>query len=265
MMRPLGSGSYANVANAGGISGAQTATLTISSASPANSGDYVLVASNKVGTATSASGRLLVAQSNPPALIGQWVTGNQNDLQDKAGYYPAGLHDGYVEGSGTPTWVQGDVPPNFNSSLYSLVLDGASAVAITNTSQNTTLYAGEFNDTDYRIDYDNNVTNRFSVACWAKGFPSTAWSPFIGTASPVTAGRCATTPPALASRPSALQASRTVMSATARRRVTKTRTGTIGAAPTIPLPVSATSTWTVWTCSIARADSLGSCRPMATT
>jgi len=180
MMRPLGSGSYANVANAGGISGAQTATLTISSASPANSGDYVLVASNKVGTATSASGRLLVAQSNPPALIGQWVTGNQNDLQDKAGYYPAGLHDGYVEGSGTPTWVQGDVPPNFNSSLYSLVLDGASAVAITNTSQNTTLYAGEFNDTDYRIDYDNNVTNRFSVACWAKGFPSTAWSPFIG-------------------------------------------------------------------------------------
>jgi hypothetical protein len=180
MMRPLGSGSYANVANAGGISGAQTATLTISSASSANSGDYVLVASNKVGTATSASGRLLVAQSNPPALIGQWVTGNQNDLQDKAGYYPAGLHDGYVEGSGTPTWVQGDVPPNFNSSLYSLVLDGASAVAITNTSQNSTLYTGEFNDTDYRIDYDNNVTNRFSVACWAKGFPSTAWSPFIG-------------------------------------------------------------------------------------
>jgi hypothetical protein len=180
MMRPLGSGSYANVANAGGISGAQTATLTISSASPANSGDYVLVASNKVGTATSASGRLLVAQSNPPALIGQWVTGNQNDLQDKAGYYPAGLHDGYVEGSGTPTWVQGDVPPNFNSSLYSLVLDGASAVAITNTSQNSTLYTGEFNDTDYRIDFDNNVTNRFSVALWAKGFPSTAWSPFIG-------------------------------------------------------------------------------------
>lgn len=180
MMRPLGSGTYINVTNGSGISGSQTATLNISSASPANDGDYVLFASNQVGTATSAPGRVLVAQSNAPALIGEWLTGTNQTLQDVAGYYPAGLHDGYIEGSGTPSWVQGDVPPGFSTALYSLALDGASAVAITNTSDNSTTYTGEFNDTDYRIDFDNNVTNRFSVALWAKGFPSAAWSPFIG-------------------------------------------------------------------------------------
>jgi hypothetical protein len=172
-MRALGSGTYVNVLNA------TNATLTISSASPANNGDYVLFASNNVGTATSASGRLLVAQANPPALIGRWLTGTNQNLQEVAGYYPAGLHDGYFEGD-TGTWNVGDVPPGFDSSLSSLALDGAGAVAITNTSDNSASVSGVFNDTDYRIDFDNNVTNRFSVALWAKGFPSTAWSPFIG-------------------------------------------------------------------------------------
>ena len=171
-VRPLGSGSYTNVP------GATNATLTFNSVTPANSGDYVLVASNKLGSATSASGRLLVAQSNPPALIGRWLTGTNQNLQDVAGYYPAGLHDGYLEGADAPTWNQGDVPQGFDSSLSSLALDGAVAVAITNTSQSLTPPSGVFVDSDYRLDFDNNITNRFTIAFWAKGFPTASFGPF---------------------------------------------------------------------------------------
>lgn len=171
MTRSFSSGTYVNVP------GATNATLTLS-ASPANTGDYVLFASNKVGIATSSPGRLLVATSNAPALIGQWLTGNQNDLQDKSGYNPAGLHDGYFVGTSAGTWALGDVPPGFSSGLYSLALNGAAAVAITNTSDATTLQSGDFLDGDYRIDFDNNITNRFTIAFWAKGFPSANYAPF---------------------------------------------------------------------------------------
>jgi len=154
--RSLG-GAYVNVP------GATSGTLTISSASPSDTGDYVLYASNKVGTATSATpARLLVAQANPPALVGQWLTGGTT-LQDQAEYYPAGLHDGFMSDASTPNW-QADVPPNFSGS--SVLLSGGDAILITNTSTSTTT-----GDGDYRIDYDNNITNRFTIAFWAKGFP----------------------------------------------------------------------------------------------
>lgn len=49
----IGSGVYTNVVNGGNISGANTATLTISNATVANAGDYIVVVNNTSGSAQS--------------------------------------------------------------------------------------------------------------------------------------------------------------------------------------------------------------------
>jgi len=174
MKRPLGlTGPYANVVNGSGISGAQTAVLTINGVSAANMGDYVLAVSNIDGTATSSVGRLLVIQpNNSPALIGQWLTGSQT-FADQSGYFNNDnnpqVHTGVAVGS--PTWVSGDVPPNFNALGSSLSVNGSSsAVIITNT---------KVGDLDYRLDYDNNITNTFTIAFWAKNYPTGNWNPWV--------------------------------------------------------------------------------------
>lgn len=168
MVRPFGlTGNYSNVVNGNGISGAQTGTLTINNVTLAEQGDYVLVASNNVGTAMSNPGRVLVINKSAPALTGEWFTGGQT-LQDVSGYNPAGLHDGFVEPTGNPAvWNSSDVPPGFTGS--SIIFGGTTGVAVTNS---------QVGDLDYRLDYDNNITNAFTVAFWAKGFPNAAWNAF---------------------------------------------------------------------------------------
>jgi Concanavalin A-like lectin/glucanases superfamily/Bacterial Ig domain/Immunoglobulin domain len=165
--RVLDSGIYVDVP------GATSGTLTFSSVTAANTGDYVLYASNKVGTATSATpARLLVAQANAPALIGRWLTGDQS-LADESGFNATGVHDGIMT-AGSAAWDTGagNVPPGFDTGLSSLNLGTSGGkVKIANSA------AG---DSDYRIDYDNNITNRFTVAVWAKGWPSGgSWYPFM--------------------------------------------------------------------------------------
>ncbi len=138
----------------------------ISNASVANAGDFILVVSNKLATVKSSAGRLLVTQPLPPTILGQWLAGSQ-DLQDRVGFDGAGVHDASFWGTGSPTW-EADVPAGFSG--YSLHLDGASAVMITNTASS---------DSDYRITFDNEITQEFTVAFWAKGFPPHGWHPFV--------------------------------------------------------------------------------------
>lgn len=167
--RPVGlTGSYANVTGAN-ITGAQTASLTISGITAANIGDYVLFASNNVSTALSSPVRVLVIQpSNSPALIGEWING-QNNANEVTGQYNH-AHDGVASGSVAFQTGSGNVPPGFSSSLYSANFNGSSAIIVTN-SKNA--------DNDYRLDFDNNITNRFTVAFWAQGFPTSA-NGFLG-------------------------------------------------------------------------------------
>lgn len=165
--KPLGlNGVYTNLVDGGSITGSHTNSLVISNVSIANAGDYVLFVSNSVGTATSSKARVLVLQPLAPALIGQWLSGVQ-DYTDKSGFNPAGQHDAVAVGGGVPSFVA-DVPAGYSG--YSLQFGGASALAVTNTAQS---------DSDYRITFDHDITNRFTIAFWAKGFPTSGWSPWV--------------------------------------------------------------------------------------
>lgn len=168
-MRPLGGSSYVNLTDGPNISGSQTNTLTITNVGLASVGDYVLVVHNNVGTATSTKARVLMIQQSAPTLIGQWVSGTE-DYADHSGFNAVGQHDAVVIGTASPSFALGDVPPGYSGSLSSLTLGGGCALAVTNTSQN---------DSDYRLTFDHNITNKFSIAFWAKGYPSPGWSPFV--------------------------------------------------------------------------------------
>ncbi len=68
MSGTVGSGIYTNVPNAGNFFGANTSTLTISNVIPANQLDYIVVATNNLGSATSSPPATLTVL--PAGLIG---------------------------------------------------------------------------------------------------------------------------------------------------------------------------------------------------
>ena len=64
---PAGSGSYSNLLSGGRFSGATAAALTITGLTLADAGNYILVASNSVGSVTSTPA-LLSVQAGPPMI-----------------------------------------------------------------------------------------------------------------------------------------------------------------------------------------------------
>lgn len=62
--------SFANVANGGRVSGATSSALVISNASLADSGDYLVVASNGSGSVTSAVATVMILTTNQSVLVG---------------------------------------------------------------------------------------------------------------------------------------------------------------------------------------------------
>jgi hypothetical protein len=106
------------------------------------------------------------ARAQGTNLVGEWLAGKTN-FADVSGYSLPGTHDGFLVGSSDYVFTN-DVPPGASGeSLYFTA--GDTGLAITNSS---TL------DSNYTNTFDGPLTNAFSVACWAKGFPG-QWSPWV--------------------------------------------------------------------------------------
>jgi hypothetical protein len=155
------------------ITGSKTSVLTIANVKSSFQGTYHLVVSNPNGQQTSDDANLTVLATVPPPaanLVGEWLAG-PTSLADSSGYSPAGTHDGYgVTGSGTRAYnfvFTNDVPPNATGK--SLLFQGNTAIAITNSS---TL------DASYINTYDDTLSSAMTVAFWAKGLPG-GWNPWV--------------------------------------------------------------------------------------
>lgn len=156
------------------ILGANTNRLVLGNVTADLQGVYNLVVSNSKGSVVSSNVTVTVlATVEPPAgnLVGSWLTG-PGDLKDTSGHSPAGTHDGYgVVGTGTPSTDYGftnDVPTGWTG--QSLTLPGTAAIAISNSSTLDAAYVNTF---------DEPVQNAMTVAFWAKGWPASAWNPFV--------------------------------------------------------------------------------------
>ncbi len=90
-----GSGVYTNLSDQGRISGSSSTTLTISSVTKADAGDYVVVVTNSVGSVTSLVASLTVLDTSPAeniTMVVQQVSGNDwNSGADWSDGNPASL------------------------------------------------------------------------------------------------------------------------------------------------------------------------------
>jgi hypothetical protein len=103
------------LANAGNISGANTASLTVATVAHANAGNYSCVISNNVGTATSGAAVLTI--SDATVILAQPISQTLNSCDTLNLTVSVG-------GSVTPTyqWMHNGTPiPNATSSIYSVV------------------------------------------------------------------------------------------------------------------------------------------------
>src|SRR6202000_3108071 len=165
---PVG-GPYTNLTDSAKYSGAKTATLTISKfTSEDGLGQYEVMASNPsaAGSVTSAPATLTVnVLSVTPTLLGEWLNGPQS-FSDSSGYTNA--HNGYIVGANY-SWST-DVPPGkAGYSLQFAANNPDTVMVITNTS--TTIDGAGYSST-----FDSDISQNITVACWANGFPPTAWN-----------------------------------------------------------------------------------------
>ncbi|HXT12632.1 MAG TPA: LamG-like jellyroll fold domain-containing protein [Candidatus Angelobacter sp.] len=156
------------------ITGSHSNVLTIANLTSNLQGVFHLIVSNSKGTLISSNSTLTVlptAAAPGTNLVGAWLAGLPN-LADSSGYSPAGAHDGYgVTGTSTPSSAYtftNDVPPGMGG--QALAFNGATGIAISNSS---TL------DASYTNTFDDTITNAMTVAFWAKGWPSGAWNPWV--------------------------------------------------------------------------------------
>lgn len=140
--------------NSTNFTGVYSNTLTILSVLTNDTGSYQLVVTNLYGSATSAPAMVSIEQ---PALVGHWFNGSAS-LADVSGYQPAGTHDGYGIGSGNYVFTNNVPPGETGQSL--LLYDGASAIAISNSSTS---------DLQYTNTFDNVIHNSLTVAFWSQG------------------------------------------------------------------------------------------------
>ena len=106
-------------------------------------------------------------------LIGHWFTGLPS-FADTSGFRPAGTHDAVpvASATGDPSWVGfiEDAPPGYTGQSLNLTA-GNVAVMVTNTA--TT-------DLGYVETFDEQISNKFSIAFWAKGTVSTEdWNSWV--------------------------------------------------------------------------------------
>jgi hypothetical protein len=155
-------GTYVN------ISGATNYILSLTNLGTTDFTNYEVIAANAEGSVTN-TGAVQNVEGTNSVMIGHWLSGAQS-FADTSGYMPAGTHDGVPTGANY-YWTN-DVPPNKGGySLYFPANNPDTVILITNTWDTLSV------DPGYEPTFDD-VTNAFSVALWAKGFPST-WNPWM--------------------------------------------------------------------------------------
>ncbi len=112
-----GSGIFSNVSNGGAVSGANTAQLTISSASPVNAADYRVIVSNGSGSVTSSPAATLTIRA-PAQLIHRW---NFNETSGTIAHDSVGTADGTLQGNASFSGGMLILPNNPQSSANSYV------------------------------------------------------------------------------------------------------------------------------------------------
>jgi hypothetical protein len=146
------------------ISGSLTQQVTVAGIT---NGQAILTAAG--GGLSIGTGTFNVWADVGPRLIGHWVSGNA-DLADTSGFRPAGKHDGVAVGPNAGSiGFSSDVPPNYSGVSLDLNI-GNAAVEITNSA---------LSDSGYVETFDNQVSNRFSIAFWAKGTFPNDWNPWV--------------------------------------------------------------------------------------
>ena len=150
-----------NISDGAVFTGSVSNVLTINVSADV-AGVYDLVVTNLYGSTTSAGLTLTVL---PESLLGQWFT--NATLADVSGFSPAGTHDGYPVGN-TQYVFTNDVPP-FRTGQALFLTAGNTGITITNSSSLDNAYVNTF---------DNQMASAFSIAFWAKGFPS-GWNYMI--------------------------------------------------------------------------------------
>lgn len=155
-------------------------TLTFTAGGPiAQTIQVVGIGGGKTSLTASSTGLTagtlaVIAFAQPsPQLVGHWFAGSQT-LADVSGFTPVGTHDGVAVGStpGAYAW-DADVPAGYSGSSLDLTANGSGgqvAILVTNTTMN---------DSNYQVTFDNQITNKFTIAFWAKGYTEGTWNPFI--------------------------------------------------------------------------------------
>ncbi|HWQ91096.1 MAG TPA: LamG-like jellyroll fold domain-containing protein, partial [Clostridia bacterium] len=155
------------------INGSAAAVVPVTFAAGAPSSQTVTVTGTALGYAALVVGcpgldsaRSGVTVLSASGLVGRWLSGSE-DLLDKAGYAPAGTHDGLMSDSLVPVFSP-DVPPGATGSS----LDLASTMGAILISNSVSTAPG------YLPTFDEATARQISVVFWAKGIPS-EWNPFI--------------------------------------------------------------------------------------
>ncbi len=143
--------------DAANFTGINSNVLTVLGATANDAGLYqvIVTSTSGYGAVTSSNALLTIL---PRLLLGEWFT--NGTLTDLSGYQPAGTHDGYVVGTGTPAFSS-DVPPGKQGQSISFNGDAGIAIANSSTSDGET----------YTNTFDDAIQNAFTVTCWAKGIP----------------------------------------------------------------------------------------------
>jgi hypothetical protein len=150
------------------ISGATNYILSLTNLGAADFTNYEIIAVNAEGAVTNI-GAVQNVEGPDSVMIGHWLGGAQS-FAETSGYMPTGTHDGVPTGANY-YWTN-DVPPNKGGySLYFPANNPDTVILITNTWDTLSV------DPGYQPTFDN-VTNAFSVALWAKGFPGN-WAPWM--------------------------------------------------------------------------------------
>jgi hypothetical protein len=145
---PLSGGTFTNLTNAGNVSGATSATLTINGATPANSAQYEVVVSNSLGfvTTTPVSLQVVTPKATPaPQVLFGGLTAHFNvSVSGLSATYKwqkngVGLSDGgRISGSATAN-LQISNLQNTDTGNYAMVLTGSSFVVTSTVAPLTVL------------------------------------------------------------------------------------------------------------------------------
>ena len=102
-----------------------------------------------------------------PPLIGRWISGPAN-LSETSGYRAAGTHDGRAIGTAASLAFCAELPPGGTGQSLDL-RTGNVGVMVTNSATSDGAYANT---------YDDLIRAKFTIAFWAKGFPS-SWNGWV--------------------------------------------------------------------------------------